>query len=411
MDRSRREGPELDAVPGLRGLWFGLLAYRWATFGWMAVLAAISRAELRRPLLALAAIAATGLWVAWLTGVRAWQRPAVLAADVALALALLVVSGLVMAPGSVGRGAPFFATSYPASAAMAVGAARGIAPGLAAAALLCVGLAGSRQANGMPLGGLRPEELSALVNGIVYYLSAGGAVGVVSTVLRRSGAELRRAVEEAARQRERAARFAEREAIGREIHDSVLQALAMVVKRGRELARRAEVPAGEVRELVDLAWQQERALRSLLQRPPEEPPAGTVPLRTVLEAAAFGVPGLPVEVTTVDPLWLPSGFAEGLGRAVRQALENTAAHARATRASIFAERAGAGIVVTVRDDGVGFVYDEEQLRRDGKLGLLKSMKGRIEELGGTMRVRSAPGTGTEVEFRLPAGEGPEDGRS
>ena len=62
----------------------------------------------------------------------------------------------------------------------------------------------------------------------------------------------------------------------------------------------------------------------------------------------------------------------------------------------------AEIVVSVRDDGVGFRYDEERLRREGKLGMLRSMKGRIEALGGSMRVVSMPGPGTEVEFRLPA---------
>lgn len=33
--------------------------------------------------------------------------------------------------------------------------------------------------------------------------------------------------------------------------------------------------------------------------------------------------------------------------------------------------------------------------------MLGSMKGRIEGLGGSMRVRTAPGRGTEVEFRVP----------
>jgi signal transduction histidine kinase len=42
----------------------------------------------------------------------------------------------------------------------------------------------------------------------------------------------------------------EREALGREIHDSVLQALALVGKRGRELASRPSVPGRDVRELV-----------------------------------------------------------------------------------------------------------------------------------------------------------------
>jgi signal transduction histidine kinase len=33
------------------------------------------------------------------------------------------------------------------------------------------------------------------------------------------------------------------------------------------------------------------------------------------------------------------------------------------------------------------------------------MRGRIEQVGGTMRIRSAPGRGTEVEFRIPGGAG------
>ena len=63
------------------------------------------------------------------------------------------------------------------------------------------------------------------------------------------------------------------------------------------------------------------------------------------------------------------------------------------------------VVVSIRDDGVGFDYDEETLRREGRLGVLRSMKGRIEELGGSMSVHSAPGRGTEIEFHLPVAEG------
>jgi signal transduction histidine kinase len=61
------------------------------------------------------------------------------------------------------------------------------------------------------------------------------------------------------------------------------------------------------------------------------------------------------------------------------------------------------VTVSVRDDGVGFVYDEEQLSRDGKAGMLKSMKGRAEELGGRMTVDTRPGKGTEIEFKVPQG--------
>ena len=58
--------------------------------------------------------------------------------------------------------------------------------------------------------------------------------------------------------------------------------------------------------------------------------------------------------------------------------------------------------MTVRDDGRGFDYDEGRLRDEGKAGMLKSMKGRVEELGGRMIVTSSIDNGTEIELRVPA---------
>jgi signal transduction histidine kinase len=61
--------------------------------------------------------------------------------------------------------------------------------------------------------------------------------------------------------------------------------------------------------------------------------------------------------------------------------------------------------VTVRDDGRGFTYDEAAFAAAGKIGLAKSIKGRVEQLGGQVRVSSRPGAGTEVELRIPGPEG------
>jgi signal transduction histidine kinase len=277
-----------------------------------------------------------------------------------------------------------------------------VGAGLWSGVVLGAALILSRRLNGIPFGELSAENWTAIGNGAAYYLSAGGAVGLVNRLMSRSASQIRLAAEEAARQRDRAVRLAERESLGREIHDSVLQAIAVVTKRGRELSAQPAVPGEEVRRLADLASQQERALRALIQRPPDEPPDGTVALRTILEAAAFGIRDVPVSVTTVEPIWLPSSAADELSAAVRQALDNVARHAGASTATVFAEPENGDIVISVRDDGTGFVYDEAQLRREGKLGLLGSMKGRIEDLGGSLRVQSAPGKGTEVEFRLPA---------
>jgi len=373
----------------------------------MTILAYLSRDDFIRGELAWAALGFTAAWNVWLTLTRGWERPLVRWVDLAISFGLLVASGVVVTEGGVVRGGvPFFATAYPATSALTVGAGGGVRAGLTGAAVLSIGLALSRQVNGSPLdAALRGDEWADLVNGMVYFFSAGGAAGLVSRVLRRSGEELRQANEQALIERERAARLAERESLGRRIHDSVLQTLALVNKRARELGARASVPGREVQVLAEMAEQQERALRALLQAVPQEAPRGQVSLRTILEASAFGVTGVPVTINPVGTVWVSADQVEELTAAVRQALDNAATHAHASRITVFADRDEGGIVVSVRDDGVGFDYDEDVLRREGKLGVLKSMKGRIEDLGGSMSVHSAPGQGTEIEFHVPTAEG------
>ena len=395
-----------QAEPGRKGLWLGILAYRWVSFSWMTILAFVSRDDLVRAELAWAALGATAVWNVWLTLTRGWERPLVRWVDLAISFGLLVVSGVVVTEGGVELGrVPFFATAYPATSALTLGAGAGVGAGLLGAAVLSIGLSLSRQVNGSPVMGLGRDEWTDLVNGMVYFFSAGGAAGLVSQVLHRSGEELRQANERVILERERAARLAERESLGRRIHDSVLQTLALVNKRARELGARASVPGREVEGLAEMAEQQERALRALLQTDPDDAPIGQVSLRTILEASAFGVTGVPVTINPVGTVWLPADHVEELMAAVRQALENASTHAHASTVTVFGDRDEAGVVVSIRDDGVGFDYDEETLRREGKLGVLKSMKGRIEELGGSMSVYSAPGRGTEIEFHLPTAEG------
>jgi signal transduction histidine kinase len=121
------------------------------------------------------------------------------------------------------------------------------------------------------------------------------------------------------------------------------------------------------------------------------------------------VEGVPVTVTSVGAPLASAAQMHELAGAVREALDNVVRHAGATRATVYAETLDGELVVSVRDDGVGFSYDEQRLAREGKLGLLKSMKGRVEHLGGAMLVHSAAGQGTEIEFRLPITEGRGDG--
>ena len=348
-----------EAERGRAVLSLGILAFRWVSLGWMVVLA-VTAGELRRPALAVGAIGGLVVWTGWLTVARPRPTWTVLGVDLALAAAVNVIAGLVMPAASVGE-RPYFAFGYPMAAAVTWGAARGVGGGIAAGLVLGASLVVGQLVNGIDLSGDRPVVLLDLAGGTLNFVLAGGAVGLVARLLERSASQLRQATEETIRARERAARLAERESLARQIHDSVLQALALVHKRGRELAAGGPVPPDQVAGLAEMAGGQERALRSLILRDPdeEETPAGAASLRAALEA-------------------------------------------------LFAEEDGGAVVLTVRDDGRGFVYDERRLLAEGKIGLAKSVKGRVEQLGGTMAVTSRPGAGTEVELRVPTGKDERD---
>ncbi|HJS27475.1 MAG TPA: ATP-binding protein [Actinomycetota bacterium] len=392
-----------EAEPSMRGLWLGVLVFRWASFAFMSIAAVVRLNEFAEPEVAVAALVVTGTWNVWFSLTAGWRRRIDLVVDLAIAVALLPVSGIVMADGKVTEQL-FFATQYPASVALTMGAATGVVGGLLAGLALSVGLVWSRVTNGYALGDLEGEHWGDIVNGAVYYLSAGGAAGVVRRALRTSTLERSRALEEASREHDRAVRLAERDALGREIHDSVLQALAMVVKRGKELTAQTSVASQDVGELVELAGRQEQALRKLLSELPGEPPAGMVSVRSALETVATGVHGVPVTVTAAGQSWVSAAMMGELSSAVHEALDNVVEHAGATRVTVYVESLDRELVISVRDDGIGFQYDEQRLAGEGKLGLLKSMKGRVEDLGGSMLVHTAAGRGTEIEFRLPIGE-------
>lgn len=384
-----------------RSLVTGALVFRWVWMLWMAGLAAMSTGELVRDWLAWSSLGAAGAWTLWLTLSRkSWNR-GVMAFDLALCVWLILVSGLVVGEGEIISGRPFFATGYPLSAPLLWGAMWGPIAGAITALVLAVAHLLSRPVNGVALSELDPGQVQNVTGAMLNYLVGGIAVGLVARLLKRSAEAVRHANEETLKERELTARLAERESLARAIHDSVLQSLAMVHKKGKELARADPISRQEVSRLADLAEEQEAELRALILREPEAPPVGRASLRDALERATRGVSDLNVSVSTTGPIWMPRHAVDELEAAVRQALENAREHANAERVTVFAEDDDESVSVSVRDDGVGFVYDEDALLRAGKVGILRSMKGRAEDLGGRMDVTSAPGKGTEIGFVVP----------
>jgi signal transduction histidine kinase len=386
-----------SATAGAPALVRGVLVIRWAVLAWMAVVTADGAAsgDVDGVPLATASLLVVAVWVAWLTATGPPRSTTVLVVDLVVAGALIVV----------GTRHVWFATVYPVTAALAWGAVRGVTGGLVAGGVLgAVAVVAGLTVRDPATSGQLIQVLRDPVN----FLLAGGGLGFVATLLDRSAAQVRAAQAEQVRATERAARATERESLGRQIHDSVLQALALVHKRGRELADRAHVDGREVGELADLAAAQERALRAMILRPlDDEPPdAAHTPLRDRLEQAAARLGESPSpSVTVAGDIRLPSRHVDEIGAAVEQALSNVVHHAAAEHAWVFAEVDAGVLVVSVRDDGRGFTFQPDALRAAGKYGLLRSIRGRIEDLGGAVLVDAAPGRGTELELRIPLPEG------
>ncbi|MGQ0680505.1 MAG: ATP-binding protein [Actinomycetota bacterium] len=375
-----------------------ILIFRWAALVWVGV-SAWSEPSFARPWLVVGSNAVLTAWTLWLTVSNRPVRGAVLAVDIAIGAALNMISGVVV-PNEQVVVRPLFALSYPFCAILAAGAAYGPLAGIGTGLVMSASYFISRPLNGLSY--LTAIQIKHWLNGSINFIFAGLLFGLVSSLLRRSSEEVRKATAEAIGALEKAARLAERESMARQIHDSALQVLALIHKKGMELAESGTPAPGEVAALAELARDQEVALRGLILRRPEEPHEGQAALREELESAAAQVKGIEVTVSTVGPVWLPNKVMCELVAAVKEALANVAEHAGATKVAVFADELDGQALVTVRDDGVGFEFDEARFRAEGKFGVLNSMKGRIESVGGKMRIESYPGSGTEVEFKVPS---------
>jgi signal transduction histidine kinase len=212
-------------------------------------------------------------------------------------------------------------------------------------------------------------------------------VGYVSRLTTRAELALQQATEIEAASRER-------ERLARTIHDSVLQVLAMIQRRGAEAG-------GEAAEIGRLAGEQELALRALVTSGGSASPApgrADLSARLGLEASAL------VSVNTpADPVILSERAVAETAAAVRAVVDNVRRHCGATaKAWILVDDEGAAVTVTIRDEGPGIAAGRlAEAAAEGRLGVTHAITGRMRDLGGSADVSSPPGGGTEVRLRVP----------
>lgn len=385
-----------------RSLQRGIAAYRWLAWVWMATVLVLARRALERPVAAVLLVGAALLVTAWLTVLLTrnpdrLRSPVAVGVEVGVGLALLAADGLVYAPPHVFTGSQPLGVAWTLAPLLAagvafgplVGAVTGIVAGGARAISAVLGLVPA-PVEEQWLGALTAVQVLALVTTSVLYALAGGIVGYGADLLRDTQQRLKAAERTLAESRAR-------EDVARRLHDGVLQILAVV-------ERRTEDP-----DLARLAREQERDLRAFLLAPPvsdrSEPPI--LQERPPALARALDGPArrfelafdARVEVLVPDDVGaLASPVVDAVAGAVGEALTNAGRHGGARRVVVYVEpQDDDRVLICVHDDGTGF----DPATTPTGVGLPRSIRGRITEVGGDVEVVSAPGRGTEIRLTVP----------
>jgi signal transduction histidine kinase len=353
-------------------------AYRLLTLIYAGVLIAADHHQYQRPTLGWVLLAVMVVWsvVATVGYERLTARAvaALLVADVGVAVGMVLAGLAVQTSARISAGVPTLPAAWTAASVMACAVFAGPWGGAIAGAAVSAADIVERGALG-----------AHTFNGVVLLLLAGGVGGY----LVRLAVAAESSVAEASRT---LAAVSERERLAREIHDSTLQVLALIARRGREIG-------GATGVLAEQAAAQEVSLRALVSSGPAVSGAATD-----LRSGLLALSSAKVNVSTPGgAVLLPAATAQGVIAAVAEALSNVERHAGVeAQAWVLIESEDSAVTVTVRDDGAGIPAGRlDAARTGGRLGVAQSIVGRIEAVGGTVTIESRPGQGTEVEICVP----------
>ena len=208
---------------------------------------------------------------------------------------------------------------------------------------------------------------------------------------------------------EETAAAVERDKLSRDLHDGILQDLAALDlqlallgnSRGNEAAQRLDT-------MKHLVQQEQRRLREFVRASsrttasPASIALGRELQRIIAHAArqwgcATSLSGQPQDAV------VPARLGSHLSFLVSEAIANAVRHGRASSIRVGFCRTAEDLQLEIADNGGGFNgaafdCDEKELAASGTRPV--SLRERVRELGGCMRVRSS-GAGVEIKIRLP----------
>ncbi|HXU21346.1 MAG TPA: ATP-binding protein [Verrucomicrobiae bacterium] len=191
--------------------------------------------------------------------------------------------------------------------------------------------------------------------------------------------------------------------IARALHDESGQLLAAVhiqlLQLSRHLAPSAQASLRDIEALLEQIEQQLRNFSHDL-RPTVLDDYGLVPALQSLAERFSKRFGTPVSVDSKPMPRMTKTMEAAMYRVAQEALNNVARHAKATRVYIRLWMSPGELHCRIRDDGVGF--DPAALPRASKnaLGII-GIRERLNVLGGSLEIQSAPQQGTELKIEVP----------
>lgn len=216
-------------------------------------------------------------------------------------------------------------------------------------------------------------------------------------------------VVESARLRKQAKKTAimeERSRLARDLHDSVTQLLysaTLIAAAGGESYRSGNsAQAGKcLVELGEIAQQALKEMRLLIfeLRPPSLKRVGLIATLQERLDSVEGRANISTQLLVDELPALTEKAQEALYYIAQEALNNALKHASATALTVTIEADAHQIVLTIADNGTGFVPGT--CDGCGGLGLI-SMSERVQQLGGELDIDSHPGSGTTVIASLPS---------
>lgn len=200
----------------------------------------------------------------------------------------------------------------------------------------------------------------------------------------------------------------EREILGRELHDGIGQMLAaanLQVKAALELLARGDpdTVASCLNQIADLTQQAKESVRDYLlgvktASAPEQTFLSRLRQYLNLYSTNYGIRTELLAPPELETLRLDSLVEAQLQPIIQEALVNVRRHAESSSVRLIFSLLEGQLLISVEDEGKGF----EARTMDENMGFgFRSMQGRAEVIGADLKVKSSPGSGTQVSIRVP----------